>query len=182
VELPRRRVGRTDLEVTVLGFGGAPLGGMYRSLPDEAAQATIAAAYEAGIRYFDTAPFYGHGLSEHRLGHGLRLRPQDEFVLSSKVGRLLTPVPDGRLSETMFHDRLPFEIVFDYGYEGVMRSVEHSYQRLGMSRIEILFAHDVNRRWHGEDLDRRFDEFMSGGYRALDELRRNRHVQAIGVA
>jgi D-threo-aldose 1-dehydrogenase len=172
-------VGRTAIDLPILGFGAAPLGGLYRPMPDDMARATVQAALEAGINYFDTAPFYGHGLSEHRIGQALRTAPRDRFRLSTKVGRLLRPAP--RAEPSMYAETLPFAIAFDYSYEGVMRSVEDSLQRLGMDRIDILYIHDVNRRWHGDDVDRRFDEVMKGGYRALDELRSAGTVQAIGV-
>jgi len=174
-----RRLGRSALEISVLGFGAAPLGGIYRALSDEDADATVAAAYEAGMRYFDVAPFYGLGLAEHRLGRSLRARRSD-CVLSTKVGRLLRPLR-GRQPESMYVDPLPFEVAYDYSYDGVMRSIDDSYQRTGLVEFDILFIHDVNRRWHGDDVDRRFDEVMAGGYRALEELRRNGNVKAVGV-
>jgi D-threo-aldose 1-dehydrogenase len=179
--LSRRPVGATGVELTVLGFGAATLGGLYASLPDEVAQATVEAARDAGIAYFDTAPFYGHGMSEHRLGRGLRKVPRDEIVLSTKVGRMLRPVPADQVGQTMYSDVLPFRIAFDYSYDGVMRSIEDSWQRLGMSRIDIAYLHDVNRRWHGDAVEQRFAETMQGGYRALDELRRAGVIKAIGV-
>ncbi len=180
--LPERKIGKTGLSVTALGFGGAPLGGMYSTTDDAIALATIEAAYRGGIRYFDTAPFYGHGRSERRVGQALRATAASDCVLSTKVGRLLRPVPRGQKAEpSMFVDPLPFNIRFDYGYDGVLRSVEDSFQRLGLNRIDILLLHDVNRKWHGDDVDRRFDEAMRGGYRALDELRRNGEISAFGV-
>lgn len=177
--VPNRKVGRTKLQVSVLGFGAAPLGGIYRALSEAEADATVAAAYEAGLRYFDVAPFYGLGLAEHRLGRTLRAH-RDDCVLSTKVGRLLRPAR-GRQPESIYVDPLPFEVVYDYSYDGVMRSIEDSQQRMGLVDFDILFIHDVNRRWHGDDVDRRFDEVMAGGYRALDELRRNGQLKAIGV-
>ena len=177
--LPRRPVGATGLDLTVLGFGAAPLGGLYAPLSDAAAQATVDAAVAAGIGYFDTAPFYSHGLSEHRLGRGLRTVPRENVVLSSKVGRLLRPVE--QVDRTMYAEVLPFEVAFDYSYDGVMRSLEDSWQRLGMSRIDIVYLHDVNRRWHGDAVERCFAEAMAGGYRALDELRGAGLIKAIGV-
>ena len=179
--LPRRPVGDTGLELTVLGFGGAPLGGLYARLSDEAAQATVDAAIAAGIGYFDTAPFYSHGLSEHRLGRGLRTVPREDIVLSSKVGRLLRPVRAEEVGPTMYAEVLPFQVAFDYSYDGVMRSIEDSWQRLGMSRIDIVYLHDVNRRWHGDAVEQRFAETMAGGYRALDRLRGEGVIKAIGV-
>jgi D-threo-aldose 1-dehydrogenase len=182
MSLLQRTIGRTGLAVTTLGFGGGPLGGMYTATSDTTALATIEAAYDGGLRYFDTAPFYGHGLSEHRVGQALRKAATRDFVLSSKVGRLLRPVQRGAVAEpSMFVAPLPFNIEFDYSYDGIMRSVEDSFQRLGVNEIDILLLHDVNRRWHGDEIDRRFDEVMNGGYRALAELRRTGAIHAFGV-
>lgn len=177
--MPVRRLGRTDLEIPVLGFGAAPLGGIYRALSDGEAAATVSAALDAGLRYFDVAPFYGHGLAEHRLGQALRARPKD-FVISTKVGRLLRPLRGGK-PDSLYVDSLPFEAVYDYSYDGIMRSIEDSQQRTGLVDFDILYIHDVNRRWHGDAVDQRFEEVMTGGYRALEELRRAGVVKAIGV-
>lgn len=167
--------------VTLLSLGGGPLGGLFTSIPDSQACDVAHAAYTAGIRYFDTAPFYGHGLSEHRLGAVLRGVPRDSFVLSSKVGRLMTPgaPPNG---SGPFVDVLPFTPVFDYSYEGTLRSFEDTLQRLGMDRIDVLLIHDVSPTWHGEAMEPRFREAMDGAYRALAELRSQGVVKAIGVA
>lgn len=178
--LPRRKLGRTGLDISILGLGAAPLGGLYSALPAGVAEATVDAAYDGGIRYFDVAPFYGHGLAERRLGDALRRRGGD-YLLSTKVGRLLKPARDGAETRGMYEGALPFEIAYDYSYDGVMRSLEDSYQRLGLDRIDIAYIHDVNRRWHGDAVDQRFEEVMNGGYRALDELRRAGLVKAIGV-
>ncbi|MBS7707805.1 aldo/keto reductase [Chelatococcus asaccharovorans] len=178
--LPTRRVGQTALDVSVLGFGAAPLGGIYRSISNAEAEATVATALASGLRYFDVAPFYGLGLAEHRLGSALRER-RDECVVSTKVGRLLRPLKAGARHATMYVDPLPFEVAFDYSYDGVMRSIEDSQQRTGFATFDMVFLHDVNRRWLGDDVERRFDEAMNGGYRALDELRRAGQVKAIGV-
>jgi D-threo-aldose 1-dehydrogenase len=177
--LPRRPLGKTGLSLSVFGFGAAPLGGIYKSLSDAEAAATVDAALAAGVTYFDVAPFYGLGLAEHRLGAALRKRRAGS-VLSTKVGRLLKPVRD-REPESMYVDPLDFEVVYDYSYDGVMRSIEDSYQRLGLPSIDIVYIHDVNRRWHGDDVDRRFGEVMAGGYRALDKLRSEGVIKAIGV-
>ncbi|WP_411036902.1 aldo/keto reductase [Shinella sp. BYT-45] len=178
--LPRRKLGRTGLDICVLGLGAAPLGGLYRSVPDEVARTTIDTAYDGGVRYFDVAPFYGHGLAERRLGDALRRRGGD-YLLSTKVGRLLKPARDGVTTRGMYEGALPFDIAYDYSYDGVMRSLEDSHQRLGLDRIDIVYIHDVNRRWHGDAVDERFAEVMAGGYRALDELRRAGLVRAVGV-
>jgi D-threo-aldose 1-dehydrogenase len=178
-----RVLGRSGLPVTVMGFGGAPLGNMYQAFSDEDARATVQACYDAGIRYFDTAPLYGYGLSEHRLGEALRGRARDSFVLSTKVGRLLRPGDPGTLEHGQFKDALPFAEVYDYSYDGVMRSVEDSLQRLGMHRIDILLVHDLDVWTHGSETARRerVAEFMAGGYRAMIELREAGAIRAIGA-
>ena len=129
-----RVLGKSGLAVTQLGFGGAPLGNMYRAFSDAQAEATVRAGYDAGIRLFDTAPLYGFGLSEHRIGAALRDRPRDSFVLSTKVGRLLGPGHPSTLDHGQFERSLPFAEVYDYSYDGVMRSIEDSLHRLGTYR------------------------------------------------
>ena len=179
--IARRRVGRTSLEVTEVGFGGTALGNLYAAVTDADAEQSVQASYEAGIRYFDTAPLYGHGLSEHRLGNVLRRIPRDRFVLSTKVGRRLLPARAGPVDGDIFAEVLPFEGVLDYGYDGVMRSFEDSLQRLGLNRVDIVFIHDVDRRNQGDDYPRRFREAMDGAYRALERLRGDGTVSAIGA-
>lgn len=178
--MERRRIGRAELDVTVLGFGCGPIGGLFEQIPDEQARAAVRAARDGGITYFDVAPLYGIGLAEHRLGEALRGRKKD-FILSTKVGRLLRPAASGIPQETMFREALPFEIVYDYTYDGIMRSVDDSCQRLGIPGADILYIHDVNRKWHGDAVDQRFREVMEGGYRALEKLRAAGAVKAIGV-
>lgn len=162
------------------GMGASGLGNLYHAIDDVAARATVDAAWEAGIRYFDTAPFYGFGLSERRLGDALRERPRHDFVLSTKVGRLLRPAA-GASARHGFQSAMPFEPVFDYSYDGVMRSFEDSLQRLGLDRIDVLLLHDLGAQTHGADHPHHFREAMNGGYRALDELRAAGVVQAIGM-
>ncbi|WP_271899152.1 aldo/keto reductase [Candidatus Phyllobacterium onerii] len=177
--LSSRPVGKTGPSLSVFGFGAAPLGGIYKSLSDEEAAATVEAALDAGVTYFDVAPFYGMGLAERRLGTALRKRRTDT-ILSTKVGRLLKPVRDHK-QESMYVDPLDFEVVYDYSYDGVMRSIEDSYQRLGLPSIDIVYIHDVNRKWHGDHVDQRFSEVMNGGYLALEKLRSSGVIKAIGV-
>jgi D-threo-aldose 1-dehydrogenase len=178
-----RALGRSGVEVTIMGFGGAPLGNMYQAFSDQQARATVDACYDAGIRYFDTAPFYGFGLSEHRLGEALRGRERAAYVLSTKVGRLLQPRDPATLDHGQFQGGLPFAQVYDYSYEGVMRSVEDSLQRLGTWRLDVLLVHDLDVWTHrSEDARRaRVEEFMAGGYRAMLELREQGAVRAIGA-
>ncbi len=179
----RRRLGKSGLEVPVLGFGGAPLGNLYRELSEDEARATVRAAHDAGMRLFDTAPLYGHGLSEHRVGEALRWLDRDGYVLSTKIGRLLKPVPPAEAEGGLFAKVLPFKGVYDYGHDGVMRSVEDSLQRLGTSRVDVLLIHDVDVWTHGSEEARleRFREVMGGGYRAMVSLREQGVVKAIGA-
>lgn len=169
--------------MTPLGLGCASLGNLYRAIDDKRAAETIDAAWAAGMRYFDTAPYYGLGLSERRIGDALRGHPRGEFLLSTKVGRLLDPdasVPSPS-ERHGFIDPLPFTVRYDYGYDGIMRSYEASLQRLGLARIDILLVHDIGRTTHGDDAARHFADLSQGGYRALDELRRAGDVSAIGL-
>jgi D-threo-aldose 1-dehydrogenase len=179
--LPRRALGRAALEVSELGFGAAPLGGLYTEVSEEDAEAAIGAALAGGVTYFDTAPLYGHGLSEHRLGRVLRRIPRDRFVLSTKVGRLLRPTTAAPRLDGLFAAPLPFDYVYDYSRDGARRSVEDSLQRLGLARVDVALIHDVVPRWHGAEYERRFRESMEGAYPALADLRRDGVVQAIGV-
>ena len=145
-----RRIGSTPLEVTVLGFGGNALGNLYTEIDEGAARDAVRAASETGVRYYDTAPMYGHGLSERRMGDVLRGLPRDGFVLSTKVGRLLRPygrVPPPRPTPRqggIFAGELPFLPTFDFSYDATMRSFEDSLQRLGMNRVDLLLIHDCD--------------------------------------
>ncbi len=179
-----RPLGRTKLKVTVLGLGTATLGNLYAPVTDADAHETLTTAFDAGIRFVDTAPFYGHGWSEHRVGEALRGYKRDDVVLSTKIGRLLKPKdPAKGIDGGVFAAVLPFEPVFDYSYDGVMRSVEDSLQRLGTHRIDVLLIHDVDRWTHGsqEAADRRRKEVLEGGYKAMVKLRESGAVGAIGA-
>lgn len=181
--IPRRDLGTTGLKVTELGFGTAPLGNLFKPLPDAAARSTLAPAEAAGFGYYDTAPFYGFGLSERRLGDALRARK--DIVLSTKVGRLLKPVP-GPVDETQvrhgYATPMPFEPVYDYSYDAVMRSYEASLQRLGLSKIDILYIHDIGLMTHGDQNGARMAELTTGGgLKALEELRTARAISGFGI-
>lgn len=167
-----------------LGFGSAAVGNLYRAIPEADAFAVIEAAWAAGLRYFDTAPHYGFGLSEKRLGAALaELDPAGEAVISTKVGRRLDPVPGADLSAVRqgFVSPEPFESAFDYTYDAVMRSYEASLKRLRRARIDVLLAHDIGSYAHGEAHEARMREFLSGGLRAMQELRDGGAVRAIGL-
>jgi D-threo-aldose 1-dehydrogenase len=177
----KRRVGRTSLDVTVCGLGTATLGGHRVPVTRETAEAIVCAAWTAGLRYVDTAPFYGFGRSERCVGDALRGRARDEWVLSTKVGRLLRP-RTGPAGTADHQHPMPFDLVFDYSYDGIMRAFEDSLQRLGLARIDILFVHDIGAMQHGPEAHPEvMRTFRHGGYRALEELRRYGVVQAIGL-
>lgn len=171
-QLARRRLGRTSVSVTTVGFGGGPLGGLFEPLDDATAAGALEASYAGGVRYFDTSPHYGIGHSERRIGDFLRRQPREEFTLSTKVGRLLVPQdPQGRIDE-------PFQVpatqrrVWDFTRDGVRRSVEDSLRRLGTDRIDILYLHDA---------EQHFEAALRDGYPALAELRTEGVVGAIGA-
>jgi len=166
-----------------LGCGGAPLGNLFAAVAEDEARAVIARAWEAGVRHYDTAPFYGFGLSEHRFGEALRWRARAEFMLSTKVGRLLVPVPDRALAQERdaFVGGLPFEVAYDYSADGARRSVEDSLQRLGLARIDVVYIHDVGEDTHGPAWEQRFAEAMAGAAPALTRLREEGVIRAWGL-
>jgi D-threo-aldose 1-dehydrogenase len=177
----KRRIGRTDLEVTTLGLGGASLAGIFSAVPAEQARATVAHALDVGINYVDTAPQYGLGRSEHLVGDALRER-REGVVLSSKVGRLLKPVDPAEQDKGNWVDPLPFNQLYDYSYDGVMRSFEDSQQRLGLNRIDVLYVHDIGVATHGVEGNKPlWAQLAGGGYKALRELRDAGVIKAIGL-
>lgn len=167
------RLGRSAVTVTELGFGGGPLGGLYAPVDDDAAAAALAAAWDRGIRYFDTSPHYGIGNSERLTGAGLRGRPRGAYTLSTKVGRLLIPQdPDGRTDEAGFQVPATHRRVWDFSRDGIRRSVEDSLTRLGADRVDLLFLHDA---------EQHFEAALRDGYPALAELRAEGVVGAVGA-
>lgn len=171
--IPTRRLTRSGLELSELGLGCATIA--FDAAPDALSDARhmLEQAIKAGIRYFDTAPFYGRGLSERLVGDALRRR--NDIVISTKVGRLLRP-------ETQAPTHMPFRVEFDYTYDGIMRSFEHSIQRLGLPKIDILLCHDLGHHTHKHAAPAQFAAFFDkGGYRAMEELRNSRNVCAIGL-
>ncbi len=178
------RLGNGGLTFTELGFGAAPLGNLYRAISEDDAQAILDRAWKAGIRYYDTAPLYGLGLSETRLNRFLRGKPRADYVLSTKVGRWLRACrPEERDGLGKWFDVPARQEVYDYTHDGVLRSVEFSLERLGIDRIDILYAHDLDVFNHGtqEALDARLAEFMEGGYKALLRLREEGVIRAFGA-
>ena len=173
----RVRLGRSDLRVTRLGLGTAPLGGLFAPVAEADAHAAVARAYDEGLRLFDTAPLYGSGLAERRVGCVLGRYPRSEFVLATKVGRLLRA--DAPPDPTQLHEGLPIykgtpplNPSFDFSYDGVLRSLEESLERLGLDRVDVVHIHDP---------DHHYDESLAGAYRALDRLRRDGTIGAVGV-
>jgi D-threo-aldose 1-dehydrogenase len=181
--IQRRRVGRTAVEVGVLGFGGATIGGIGRRVTEAQARETLDAAWSLGLRYYDTAPFYGLGVSELRVGGLLREKPRTDFVISTKVGRMLrAPVIANSRANGAWVGGGPFEVLFDYSYAGVMRAYEDSLQRLGLARIDMAFVHDLDVGTHAHQTrwEALLAQLLTGGWRALAELRAAGQIGAIG--
>ena len=183
-ELPKRTLGRAGVSVTALGLGGAPLGEPFATLPEPQADAVVEVACESGIRLYDTAPWYGHGLSEHRIGRTLRQRDRASFVLSTKVGRVYSrPRAATGASTAPWAGGIPFELRFDYGRDGILRSYEDSLQRLGLNRVDLLVIHDLDPGYHApeEVLESHRTDLEKGGWRALEELRSGGEVRGLGA-
>jgi len=182
----RRRLGRTSLWLTEIGFGAAGVGNLYAPVTDLEAAEALDAAARAGVRYVDSAPYYGFGLSERRVGDAVRRHAGRgaPWILSSKVGRVLRPCASGSGIARMRHgfaDGLPFEPHADYSHDGILRSFEDSLQRLAVPRIDILLVHDIGKATHGDSHAGHAAAFWDGGYRALDRLRAEGVVGAIGL-
>jgi len=181
--LGRRRLGRTDIELPTLGVGCSGFGDRARQMPATVGEETVEAALALGADYFDTAPYYGFGLSERRLGDALRKRNGVRRLISTKVGRLLVPDPslDPSFPRNGFHSAMPFRPVFDYSYDGVMRSWEASLHRLGLAAVDILLVHDIGAFAHGDDHPRHLADLLDGGMRALRELKASGAARAFGL-
>jgi len=179
----RRQLGKTSLDVSTLGFGAASMGNLYQPVSDKEAKSTLDKAIKLGMTLFDTSPRYGAGLSERRIGDALRPLAHDQYVLSTKVGRLLKPDAKADISQLRhgFITPMPFDAHYDYSYTGIMRSFEDSQQRLGLAEIDVLLVHDLGAYTHGDSDKRYFDQFEIDGYKALDELRKHGHIKAVGL-
>ncbi|WP_299866532.1 aldo/keto reductase [uncultured Hoeflea sp.] len=173
--------GRVDLKVTPFGFGTAPIGNIFREIDEETSDAMIQHAWDAGVRYYDTAPMYGHGLAELRTGHSLRWKERDEFVLSSKVGRILKPARKQDIDYAPWTNAGRFTMHFDYSYDGTMRAFEDSLQRLNLEYMDICFIHDIDVFTRGDEQPEVFKAAMDGSWKALSKLRDEGVVKAIGV-
>jgi D-threo-aldose 1-dehydrogenase len=181
--LPKRQMARSGVQVTEIGFGSAPIGNFRFNATDDEAHDAMAALWEGGGRYYDTSPFYGYGRSELRVGRFLRSVDPNQYVLSTKIGRWMRPVRAGDDTSGLRTGGLPFFPTFDVSYDGTMRSLEQSYLRTGLDRIDIALIHDVDAFTHGSDAaaEPLFEAAMNGAYRALTELRRTGEIKAIGA-
>ncbi|GAA5062938.1 aldo/keto reductase [Streptomyces similanensis] len=169
-----------------LGFGTAPLGNMFRAIPDGDARATVEAAWEHGIRYYDTAPFYGAGLAEERLGKVLSTRPRDSYVLSTKVGRVVldereTDVPDFGEKGGLFEHGNPHKVLHEWTADATERSIEGSLRRMGVDRFDIVWVHDIAQDFHGDAWVQKFEEARTGAFRVLSRLRDEGVIRAWGL-
>lgn len=177
-----RALPRSGLELTALGLGCSQLGGLYRPISWADSEALVEAAWSAGLRYFDTAPYYGYTLSERRVGQALAAHDRDAFVLSTKVGRLMRPDAGVQPGDDGWAEPLPFRPAFDYSYDGILRSYEDSQQRLGMACVDVLYVHDIGTMTHGERHAYYWAQLTEGGgFRALTQLRESGAVRAIGL-
>ena len=170
-----------------LGFGTAPLGNMFRAIPDEEALATVEAAWGDGIRYYDTAPFYGAGLAEIRLGQALRDKPRDDYVLSTKVGRIVLDEAEEESGRDngekggLFEHGRPNKVINDYSADATLRSIDDSLERLQTDRIDIVWVHDVAQDFYGDAWIGKFEEARRGAFAALDRLRDEGVIKAWGL-
>ena len=179
-----RRVGLTELELPVLGFGTCPLGGVYAAIGEDQARATFEAAWAGGLRLYDSAPWYGLGQAEHRTGRALYTHPRAKYVLTSKVGRVLrAPRDRSRFAPPAWQAPLQFEVEHVFTYDAIMRSYEDSLQRFGLNRIDALFIHDLDTGYFADpkDLDAKLKELDSGGYKALEQLKSSGEIKAFGA-
>ncbi|WP_170406302.1 aldo/keto reductase [Ruegeria arenilitoris] len=175
------KFGRVDLNVSAFGFGTAPIGNIFREIDEKTSDAMIQHAWDKGVRYFDTAPMYGHGLSEMRTGHSLRWKDRGDFILSSKVGRVLKPARRQDINFEPWTNAAPFTMHFDYSYDGIMRSFEDSLQRMALEHMDICFIHDIDVFTRGAEQPEVFKQAMDEAWKALESLRDQGVVKAIGV-
>lgn len=178
----RRKVGSTSLALPPFGFGGGALGELYAEVPESQSQATLDRAWEQGIRFYDTAAWYGRGLSEHRVGGFLRTKPRDAFVLTTKVGRTLRrPADPAHFDRAPWAGGLRFEVRFDYSRDGILRSYGQALQRLGVDSVDALLIHDLDAAYHGDALPGHVAELEASGMGALAELKASGDIKAFGM-
>lgn len=175
-------VGKRCLEISEIGLGTGPLGGLYKECTRDTAMSVLDYAWSQNVRYFDTAPFYGYGLAERRVGDFLQSKPNNEWALSTKVGRLLRPSTGPSTESVGFVNALDFGVEYDYSYDGIMRSIEDSYARLGLTKIDIAYVHDIGNFNHSPELTKvHLQQLRSGGFDALNELKSSGAIKAYGI-
>ncbi len=183
-KIKTRKIGKSNATVTELGLGGAPFGNLFHLLSDDQVERALQTAWDSGVRYYDTAPYYGYGKSEHRVGRFLRRQPRQDFVISTKVGRVLIPArdPENFVSE-FWAGGLPFEVKVDYSYDGIMRSYEDSLQRLGLPSVDLLLIHDLDFWFHKTEarVSAYLAQLSTSCWRALDELRSSGEIKGVGA-
>ena len=177
-----KRVGATNFALPSFGFGSAHLGELYAKVDEADSRATLDAAWNAGIRFYDTAPWYGRGLAEHRLGGFLRTKPRAEFKITTKVGRqLVRPKDPANFDRSPWVGGLNFEVLWDYSYDGIMRSYAQALQRLALDSVDALVIHDLDAAYHGEHFAQRQKDLRDTGIRALQELKKSGDIHAYGM-
>ena len=179
--MKKRKLGNTDIYLSAIGFGGAPIGNLFEKLDDATCYKTLARCNDSNINLYDTSPYYGNGLSEHRLGSFLKKLNSDSYYLCTKVGRYLTPQKEENINRGKWAGGLNFSPNIDYSYDGVMKSFEQSLHRLNTSKIDICLIHDVDTYTYGEQVDHYFKIAMKGAYKAISKLKEEKVIKAIGV-
>ena len=181
LKMQKRKLGNTNIHLSSLGFGAGPIGDLFENLDERSCYNILENAYNSNFNLFDTSPFYGNGLSEHRTGNFLKTIDEESYFLSTKVGRYLTPEKNQKIDRGAWAGGLNFKLNLDYSYDGVMRSFEQSLIRLAVSKIDICLIHDVDKFTHGNEVDHYFKLAMEGAYKALQKLKDEKVIKAIGV-
>ena len=179
--MQKRKLGNTNIHLSSLGFGAAPIGDLFENLDERSCYDILENAFNSNFNLFDTSPFYGNGLSEHRTGNFLKTVDEESYFLSTKVGRYLTPEKNQNIDRGAWAGGLNFKLNLDYSYDGVMRSFEQSLLRLAVSKIDICLIHDVDKFTFGNEVDYYFKLAMNGAYKAIRKLKEEKVIKAIGV-
>jgi len=179
--MKKRKLGNTNIQLSSLGFGAAPIGDLFENLDERNCYNILENAYNSNFNLFDTSPFYGNGLSEHRTGNFLKTIDEESYFLSTKVGRYLTPEKNQNIDRGAWAGGLNFKLNLDYSYDGAMRSFEQSLLRLAVSKIDICLIHDVDKFTFGNEVDYYFKLAMNGAYKAIQKLKEEKVIKAIGV-
>ena len=177
----KRKLGNTNIHLSSLGFGAAPIGDLFENLDERSCYNILENAFNSNFNLFDTSPFYGNGLSEHRTGNFLKTVDEESYFLSTKVGRYLTPEKNQNIDRGAWAGGLNFKLNLDYSYDGAMRSFEQSLLRLAVSKIDICLIHDVDKFTFGNEVDYYFKLAMNGAYKAIQKLKEEKVIKAIGV-